>query len=223
MQTETHSPAPHNVQHRAGEQSRTALLAQIQKLGIDTNAFEVLTVDQISDLLYGMNKLSVKNSITTKKEKAGSELTSNDKKILKELVTTKGNVSMVAMSRSLQIPLATIIRRRKRLEELLKRTYELRYEKFALRQITFLVSTGGQGAMAIGKEILDRSGVTEVVRILGNKVDLRIEAVLRTNDDIVKLSEQIKAIEGVQELFWIDSVAIIGEKNEMSLEIIDSS
>ncbi len=221
MQIET-TPATHTAQPPIGEQSRSALLAQIQKLGIDTNALEVLTVDQLSDLLYGMNRLSVKHSITTKKEKTDSRLSSNDKRILKELVTTKGDVSMVALSRSLQIPLATLLRRRKRLEELLERTYVLRYEKFALRQITFLVLTEGQHATAIGKEILGLPGVIKVVRILSNKVDLRIEAAMKTNEDIVKLSEQIKAVEGVQELFWMDSISVIGEKSETSLRIIDS-
>lgn len=192
-------------------------------MGIDTNALEVLTVDQLSDLLYGMNRLSIKHSITTKKEKANSGLSSNDKKILKELVTTKGDVSMVALSRSLQIPLATLLRRRKRLEELLERNYVLRYEKFEMRQITFLVSAEGQGAPAIGKEMLNLDGVVKVVRILSNKVDLRIEAVLRTNEDIIKLSEQIKAVDGVKELFWMDSMAVIGEKNETCLSVIDSA
>lgn len=182
-----------------------------------------MTVDQLSDLLYGMNRLSVKHTTMTRREKANAGLSSNDKKILKELVTTKGDVSMVALSRSLQIPLATLLRRRKRLEELLERTYVLRYEKFAMRQITFLVLTEGQGVPAIGKEILNLHGVIKVVRILSNKVDLRIEAVLKTNEDIIKLSEQIKAVGGVRELFWMDSMSVIGEKHETSLAIIDSA
>jgi hypothetical protein len=220
MQTETQNPAPNTSS--VGEQSRTVLLAQIQKLGIDTNALEVLTVDQLSDLLFGMNRLSVKHNITTKKANTNSMLSSNDKRILKELIITKGDVSMVSLSRTLQIPLATLLRRRKRLEELLERNYALKFDKFALRQITFLILTEGQNAPTIGKDILNLPGVTKVVRMLSNKVDLRVEAVLKTNEDIVKLSEQIKAIEGVQELFWMDTMVVIGEKNQTSLDVIDS-
>lgn len=208
----------------ASEQSRTAILAQMEKMGINTSALDILTIDQLSDLLHGMNKIA--NHQIEKTTKKGSPaqcpiLSLVDKKLLREMLIAKGDVSMVALSRSLKVPLTTLQRRRKRLEELLNRNYHLQYEKFGMKQVTFVVSTEGQGTARIGKEVLSLPSISKVVHILSSAGDFRVEAILQTNNDIAQLCEQIKAIEGVRNIFWMEPIEVIGEKKETVLSLID--
>src|SRR5215467_15597387 len=65
-----------------------------------------------------------------------------DKKILKVLLNPDGPISSLYLSKKLDIPHATIQRRRKRLEkELLKFTYNVDLEKFGWRRADLFIST----------------------------------------------------------------------------------
>ena len=216
-----------DIPPKLDEASRMAIMAQMEKLGINTDALSSLTIAQLSDLLYGMNKLAVSQKQSTADKatppSAASLLSSVDKKLLNELIISEGDVSMVEFSRSLQIPLTTLQRRRKRIENLLVRTYSLNYEKFAMKQITFLVSTEGHSNVSTGKQALSLTGVTRTVRTLSNAVDLQVHAVVKTNKEIADLAEQIKAIKGVRSITWFESIGVIGEKKDTDLSIIDSA
>lgn len=213
------------------EQSRTEILAQMEKLDINVEALEALTITQLSDLLYRMNKIvdhSVDNVVTFKQKDLAANynyptLSLIDKKLLKELLTADdGDISTVALSRSLQVPLTTLQRRRKRMEELINKSNYLRYEKFGMKQVTFIVSIEGQSAASIGKAVLSLPRVSKAVQILSGNGDLQVEAILKTNKDVVELSEQIKSIKGVRSIFWIEPIEVIGEKKEMGLSLLDS-
>lgn len=206
------------------DQSRIAILAQMEKMGINTSALDILTISQLSDLLYGMNKIANHQiEKTTKKDPPAQYATLSivDKKLLREMLISKGDVSVVTLSRSLGVPLTTLQRRRKRLEELINRNYHLRYEKFGMKQVTFVVSTEGEGTARIGKEVLSLPSISKVVHILSSAGDFRVEAILQTNNDIAQLCEQIKAIRGVRNIFWMESIEVIGERKETILSLID--
>jgi DNA-binding Lrp family transcriptional regulator len=207
----------------SSDQSRTAILEQMKKLGINTSAFDILTIAQLSDLLYGMSKITNHQIEKTAKKDLPAQcpvLSLVDKKLLREMIVTKGDISVVALSRSLGVPLTTLQRRRKRLEELLNRTYHIRYEKFGMKQVTFVVSTEGQGTARIGEEVLSLPGISKVVHILSSAGDLRVEAIVQTNNDLAQLCEQIKSIKGVRNIFWMESIEEIGEKKETILSLI---
>jgi DNA-binding Lrp family transcriptional regulator len=212
------------VSPASGDQSRIAILAQMEKMGINTSALDILTIAQLSDLLYGMNKIANHHieKVANKDPQAQRPMLSLvDKKLLREMIIARGDISMVALSRSLGVPLTTLQRRRKRLEELLNRNYHLQYEKFGMKQVTFVVSTEGQGTARIGKEVLSLPSISKVVHILSSTGDFRVEAILQTNNDIAQLCEQIKAIKGVRNIFWMESIEVIGEKKETVLSLID--
>jgi DNA-binding Lrp family transcriptional regulator len=70
-----------------------------------------------------------------------------DLKILKSLLQTKGRISSVKLSRELDIPLTTVQRRRKRLEnEFLTMQYSIRPDKLSLRYGYLLISTSAAGS-----------------------------------------------------------------------------
>ena len=208
-------------------ESRPSIIAEMKKLGINTDVLGPLTNAQLSDLLYGMNKLTILNKQCSSAAKGNSTtdtaslLSSIDKKLLKELIVSKGSVSMVALSRTLQVPLTTLQRRRKRIEDLLVRTFSLKYQEFAMRQITFLLTTEGHSSASISKQVLTLVGITRAVQTLSNAVDLQIDAVVKTNKEIADLAEQIKAIKGVRTVTWFESIAVLGEKKDTDLSIID--
>lgn len=207
------------------ELSKGDILERMKKLGINIDALAPLTKAELSDLLQEINHMitSKQNSDTQKGATNRSMLSPNDKKILRALIMAEGDVSMIALSRILQIPVATLLRRRKRLEILLTRNYSIKYEKFGLEQVTFLVAVDAKGSSGVGKVILSLPGITKIVRILSDKAELRVEAVLKSHKDIVELAERIKAIEGVRNVFWIESIGVVGEKKETDLSIIDSA
>jgi DNA-binding Lrp family transcriptional regulator len=209
----------------AVEQSRTAILTQMQKLGIHVEALESLTINQLSDLLYGMHKL-----IDSSKERSGREqpprqrlvLSEVDKKILKTLLQTEGRVSMISLSKDLKIPLTTLLRRKKKMDDLLQINYSLNYEKLELKQVTFLVSTEGQQAADVKAQVLSIPGIHRLVQVLGNGIDLRADAVLKTNEEIAKLSDRIRGIAGVRNVIWMESLKVLEDNRNANLQLVDS-
>jgi DNA-binding Lrp family transcriptional regulator len=152
-------------------------------------------------------------------------LTSADKTILHHLFSSQGHTSSLKLSRELNIPLSTIQRRRKRLQDsLIETRYSLKIEKLGWRNATLLISTASGKIETIGQEILDMSDlVSSVTRAMGgSNFDLRVEVIFKTNTDLMMLIDRIKSTEGVSGLIWSESLKLIG-KRETNNKIIDSS
>ncbi len=206
--------------------SRQALEAEMIKVGVNADFFKSLTVDQLSDLLFGLNKVAnSKDSSLAQSQNAKKVivLTSIDKKILKALLESKGNPSSIQLSRDLDVPLSTIQRRRKRLEEeFVKESYSLKYEKFGRRQVTFIAMLGAADKSEVANQILSLEKVISVSRTFGDGADLKIEAIIETNQDFMQLSEKIKSIPGIQKLCWFESLEVMGQRKGLDLSIIES-
>lgn len=212
----------------AVEGSRTAILEQMQKLGVHTEALESLTITQLSDLLYGMNKLANSPNKEEKKRTLPKQqlvLSSVDKSILKALLQAEGRVSTVSLSRDLKIPFTTLQRRRKKLDSLLRISYSLNYEKIKMKQVTFLISTEGRDASKVRTEILSIQGICRLEQVLGNGIDLRVDTVLKTNEELASLCEQIKRISGVRSVIWMESLHVIEDytNNERNVNLLIDS
>lgn len=207
--------------------SRQALEAEMIKIGVNADFFKSLTVDQLSDLLFGLNKVAnSKGSAVPQSQNAKKVivLTSIDKKILKALLESKGNPSSIQLSRDLDIPLSTIQRRRKRLEEeFVKESYSLKYEKFGKRQVTFIAMLGAGDKSQVANQILSLEKVISLGRTFGDSADLKIEAIVENNQDLMQLSEKIKSIPGIHKLCWFESLEVLGQKKGLDLSIIESS
>jgi DNA-binding Lrp family transcriptional regulator len=207
--------------------SRQSVMAELESIGVKTAFFESLTVDQLSALLFCLNKAmnSNPNSMNSQRigKRAGVILSSIDKKILKALLESAGSPSSIQLSRDLDIPITTVQRRRKRLEEeFISESYTLNYEKFAMRHVTFLVSFNAGNTLEFKKEILALQKVIALTRTFGDGADLKIEAILGTNQEFIELSEKIKALPGVQKVSWFESIESLGKNNVADLLIIGS-
>jgi DNA-binding Lrp family transcriptional regulator len=201
----------------------------LAKIDVNPEFFKTLTVDQLADLLFGLNRAINANAGSAAgrritKKLAGSTLSSIDKKILKALLESRGNPSSLQLSRELDIPLSTVQRRRKRLEdEFVNEFYSLQYEKFGKRQVTFIVSLGAVDKNAIANEILGLEKVIAVARTFGDGADLKVEAILESNQEFMETSEKIKAIPGIQKVCWFESLELLGRKKELDLSIVEGA
>ena len=138
-----------------------------------------------------------------------------DRKMIRLLLDSEGRIPTHEISQQLGIPLSTVQRRRKRLEETyLIKTYTLDPVKFGFRRIDLLLYTEGGETMNIGKEMLKRDEVVSAARTIGeHTIDLRVEVYVRDNGELLNLLEQVKAMEGVRDVVWTEIVETIGRKN----------
>ena len=215
-----------------GCQSRHEILEELAALGVNTEELASLSIDGLANLLNGLRVLI--NSTRDQPRKPGRPkrndndmpvLTNADKTILHHLFSSQGHVSSLKLSRELNIPLSTIQRRRKRLQDsLIETRYSLKIEKLGWRNATLLISTASGKIETIGQEILDMSDlVSSVTRAMGaSTFDLRVEVIFKTNTDLMMLIDRIKSTEGVSGLIWSESLKLIG-KRETNNKIIDST
>jgi DNA-binding Lrp family transcriptional regulator len=208
--------------------SRQKVLREFEGMGIAVDAFDNVDTNTLLELL--------KNIKETVKEKGGDghqahpadykrPLSAIDKKILKALLSSTGDVSSLSLSRELGIPLSTVQRRRKRLETyLLDMSYTLKVDKFGLRTADLFISTKNGMTDAVAKELLERySAIASVSRTLGEStIDLKAKAVFRNNEDLANVIVKVSALDGVDKVSWNETVKVIGQ-NEYSLSIIIDS
>jgi len=144
-----------------------------------------------------------------------SELSDIDRKMLRLLLDSQGNVSSHDISFQLEIPLSTVQRRRKKLEDTyLIKTYSLDPMKFGYRRIDLLIYTEGGETMNVGKQLLEREEVTYAARTIGeHTIDLRVEVFVKDNGVLLDLLEHVKAMKGVRDVVWTEVIETIGRKN----------
>jgi len=210
--------------------SRHELLEELSKLGVDTEAFKSFSIEELSDLLYGLNKVINMHRHAQKADRPAKKglapvLSLADRKILKSLLASGGRVSSLKLSRELDIPLSTVQRRRKRLEELLLETsYVLKVDKFGWRRATLFISTQNGLTLSVAKELLQwEDSIISVNRTMGgSEIDLQLEFIFRQNSELLELIEKIRAVNGVKNVAWSESIEVIGRNFARFEAVVDS-
>lgn len=147
-----------------------------------------------------------------------------DRKLLKILLMPNGDSkSSKSLSAKLGIPITTVRRRRKRLEDkFLKINYVLDIEKFGWKRIDFFISIRNGMVDAVAKKLLNINEVTYVGKSIGeHTIDLRIETIVKDNASILDHLETIKAMDGVNDVVWSEIVRVVGKKISIPISIID--
>src|SRR3984893_15228813 len=144
-----------------------------------------------------------------------SQLSDADRKMLRLLLDSEGRIPTHEISDQLGIPISTVQRRRKRLEEdYLIKPFSLDPMKFGYRKIDLLIYTMGGDTIEIGRELLKRDEVTYAARTIGeHTIDLRIEVFVKDNGVLLNLLEDVKAMKGVRDVVWTEVIETIGRKN----------
>lgn len=124
----------------------------------------------------------------------------------------------------LGIPLSTLQRRRKHLEnKYLDVSYSLRLRNLGFRRVDFFLYTTGGNTTEIGQEVLKRPEVVSVCRSVGeHTIDLRTEAIVKDSWQLLDLLEVMKAMPNVRDVIWSEIVDVIGRKRSIPTEVIDS-
>ena len=157
-------------------------------------------------------------------DKPHIEISQIDRKILKILLAPNGHEkSTKSVAAKLGLPLTTIRRRRKRLEDkFLKLHYVLDIEQFGWRRIDFFISIRNGLVNAVAKKLIDLDDVTYVGKSIGeHTIDLRVETIVKDNSVLLDLLEQIKGMEGVKDVVWSEIVSVVGRKISIPVSIID--
>jgi DNA-binding Lrp family transcriptional regulator len=147
-----------------------------------------------------------------------------DKKILKSLVASKCRVSSLTLSRTLEVPLTTIQRRRKRLEaEYLVTNHFIRLQALGWRHGQLLVCTGNGMVTKVGRDLLTLCPeVLSVNRSIGeHTIDLLVEVVFKENKELAALIDRIKAMEGVKDVIWTENIETLGRNDAALIPIIE--
>ena len=147
-----------------------------------------------------------------------------DRKILKILLSPNGqSKSTKGISTKLGIPVTTVRRRRKRLEDkFLKLHYVLDIEKFGWRRVDFFISIRNGMVNAVSKKLMELDDVTYIGKSIGeHTIDLRVETIVKDNSVLLDLLEVIKGMEGVRDVVWSEIVSIVGRKISIPSSIID--
>ncbi|HXQ91596.1 MAG TPA: Lrp/AsnC family transcriptional regulator [Nitrososphaerales archaeon] len=144
-----------------------------------------------------------------------SQLSEEDRKMLKLLLDSEGRITSQELSRQFGVSLNTVQRRRRRLEGVyFTRTYSLDPMKFGYRRIELLIYTEGGRTIDIGIELLKREEAISVFRTLGEReIDLRVEVLVKNNGVLLDLLEQVKAIKGVRDVVWTELIEPIKMTN----------
>ncbi|MDA4116381.1 MAG: winged helix-turn-helix transcriptional regulator [Thaumarchaeota archaeon] len=138
-----------------------------------------------------------------------------DRKILAILLEADRRVSSSEMSKRLGIPMSTVQRRRKQLEkEYIIANYSLNSKNFGWRTVDLLIATERGATLQVGKELLKRRDVSSVASMLGeHAINLRAEALVMSNTELLRLLEAVKAIDGVRDVLWCEVVETIGKNS----------
>ena len=147
-----------------------------------------------------------------------------DKKILKILLSPNGqSKSTKGISTKLGIPVTTVRRRRKRLEnKFVKIHYVLDIEKFGWRRVDFFISIRNGMVNSVAKKLVELDDVTYVGKSIGeHTIDLRVETIVKDNSVLLDLLEVIKGMEGVRDVVWSEIVTVVGRKISIPTSIID--
>lgn len=208
--------------------SRQEIIKELEGMGIKASAFHQLSINELQELLKTVTHIVSESRQKKRSAKRGEEhsptLSPVDKKILKTLLSSTGEISSLTLSRELDIPLSTVQRRRKRLEaDFLEASYSPRLEKLGWRVAMLFVQTEKGNTIGIGKEILSwKESTLRVWRAIGAETtDIITEVIFKDNKDLMHIIERVKAIKGVTNLSWIELVSTLGKNDQCYESIID--
>lgn len=150
-----------------------------------------------------------------------------DKEIAHALLNSSGRVTAMQLHLATGLPIATLQRRRKKLENQFMRIgYELKLQAIGHLRMDMIVASGGNGNIGIlAKHLLNLPFVSRVSRIFGtSKHNLLVEVLIEAGDfgRIAKIVDTIRSMENIQEVQWFVDVEEMGQNAEAMTSIIDA-
>ena len=185
--------------------------------------FFIFIINIIDEIFIYIIVSLYRSKMSAPADKSVPVLSDIDRKILKILLVPDGNIQSSTIATKLGIPISTIRRRRRRLEnEFLKTYHVLDIEKFGWRRVDFFISIKNGKATTVANKLIELDEVTYVGKSIGeHTIDLRIETIVKDNIILLDLLEKIKGMDGVNDVVWSEIVSVVGRKISIPTAIID--
>jgi DNA-binding Lrp family transcriptional regulator len=142
-------------------------------------------------------------------------LDSTNIKIISELVR-QPNISSLALSKKLDIPLSTLQRRRARIEDnLLKRNYAFNYKAFGGRVGDLIVSVDKGKSREIAETLLKKykNNIISCNTRINSEHNVSAHIIFKDTGELHELMESIKTVDYVTAVQWSELVEDIGDNN----------
>jgi DNA-binding Lrp family transcriptional regulator len=136
-------------------------------------------------------------------------------KIVSELVR-QPDMSSLALSKKLDIPLSTLQRRRARIEKvILKKTYTFNYKAFGGRIGDLIVSVDKGKSKEIAQILLKKykNNIVSCDTRINSMHNVSAHVVYKNTEELYELIENIKTMDYVDGIQWSEMVEAIGENN----------
>ena len=136
-------------------------------------------------------------------------------KIVSELVR-QPDISSLALSKKLDIPLSTLQRRKARIEKaILKRNYTFNYKAFGGRIGDLIVSVDKGKSKEIAQILLKKykNNILSCDTRINSMHNVSAHVVYKNTEELYELIENIKTMDYVDGIQWSEMVEAIGENN----------
>ncbi len=150
-------------------------------------------------------------------------LSSTDKKILSVLLEPDGKITTYELAKKIGLPRTTVQRSRTFLEDrYLQFSYVLKLRELGFRRVDLFIQTERGKTVEVAKELLKLDPVVSIGRSVGQPtIDLRVEAIVKDNSDLLDLLELVKGMEGIRDVVWSEVVQTIGRKKSIPEGVIE--
>lgn len=157
------------------------------------------------------------------KVSGGGPLTPTDKKILTVLLNPNGRITTYSLAKKTGLPRTTVQRRRSHLESrFLEFSYTLKLEELGFRRVELLISTQGGKTLAVANDLLKLDPIVMAGATVGQQtIDLRVEAIIKDNSELLDLLELVKGKDGVRDVMWSELVRVIGRKRSIPFSVLE--
>jgi DNA-binding Lrp family transcriptional regulator len=149
-----------------------------------------------------------------------SNIDATDGRIIELLLKGYTNKNIALHER---MPLSTVQRRIRRIYEkgyVIKRN-ELNYKKLGLRKVYLLISLKGDLSSEVAQNLSNIEGVN-FVSIVSGGIEILCVCLIRDTDHLFKILENIRAIERVDNVTWVEEVSVI-PADERPIQIVEAA
>lgn len=95
-------------------------------------------------------------------------------------------------------------------------------KKFGWRCVDFFISTTNGKTDELANDLLSFKQVTAVGKSIGeHTIDLRVETIVKDNQELLDVLEKLKAMDGIRDAVWSEIVQTVGNKMSVPSHIIE--
>jgi DNA-binding Lrp family transcriptional regulator len=136
-------------------------------------------------------------------------------KIISELVR-QPEISSLALSKKLDIPLSTLQRRRARIEKvIIKKNYTFDYKAFGGRVGDLIVNVDKGKSKEIAQSLLKKykNNIVYCDTRINSEYNISVHVIYKDTEELHDLIESIKTMDYVDGVQWSEMVEVIGDNN----------